>query len=86
MKYIRISATSKLNVEKIHSALHIPVKPDAVFMKQRASKVPIYLEDRLNSFLNILEQYKIVSTVNKEQQPQKHIYQPSYYSRKSRIL
>ena len=31
---------SKFDVGKISSSLHLPLKPDAVFKKQRASKVP----------------------------------------------
>ena len=37
--------------------------------KQRASKVPIHLHDKVNRLLNILEQYEIISQVNKEEQP-----------------
>ena len=36
-------------------------KPDAVFKKQRASKVPIHLHDKVNRLLDILEQYNIIS-------------------------
>ena len=45
------------------------MKPDAVFKKQRASKVPIQLHDKVNRLLDILEQYVIISPVNKEEQP-----------------
>ena len=45
------------------------MKPDAVFKKQRASKVPIHLHDKVNRLLDILEQYEIVSSVSKEEQP-----------------
>ena len=40
------------------------------FQKKRASKVPIHLQDKVNRLLNILEQYEIISPVNKEQQPE----------------
>ena len=36
---------------------------------QRASKVPIHLHDKVNQLLDILEQYEIISPVNKEGQP-----------------
>ena len=49
--------------------LHLPLKPDAVFKKQRESKVPIHLRDKVNRLLDILEQYEIISPVNKEEQP-----------------
>ena len=45
------------------------MKPDAIFKKQRASKVPIDLHDKVNRLLDILEQYEILSPVNKEEQP-----------------
>ena len=45
------------------------MKLDAVFKKQRASKVPIHLHDEVNPLLDILEQYEIISPVNKEEQP-----------------
>ena len=46
------------------------MKPDAVFKKQRASKVPIHLHDKVNRLLDILElkQYEIISPVKKEEQ------------------
>ena len=72
LKYSTVYATSKFDVGKISSSLHLPLKPDAVFKKQRASKVPIHLHDKVNFVLrlfDILEQYKIISSVNKEEQP-----------------
>ena len=52
-----------------NSSLHLPLKPDAVFKKQRASKVAIHLHDKVNRLLDILEQYEVGSPVNKEEQP-----------------
>ena len=69
IKYSSVYATSKFDVGKISSSLHLPLKPDAVFKKQRASKVPIHLYDKVNRLLDILEQYKIISPVNEEEQP-----------------
>ena len=37
--------------------------------KQRASKVPIHLQDKVNRLLDILEKYEIISPVNREEQP-----------------
>ena len=68
-KYLTVYATSKIDVGKISSSLHLPLKPDAVFKQQRASKVPIHLHDKVNRLLDILEQYEIISPVNKEEQP-----------------
>ena len=69
IEYSSVYATSKFDVGKISSSLHLPLKPDAVFKKQRASKVPIHLHDKVNRLLDILEQYNIISPVNKEEQP-----------------
>ena len=69
IKYSSVYATSKFDVGKISSSLHLPLKPDEVFKKQRASKVPIHLHDKVNRLLDILEQYNIISPVNKEEQP-----------------
>ena len=68
IKYSSVYATSKFDVGKVSSSLHLPLKPDAVFKKQRASKVPIHLHDKVNRLLNMLEQYEIISPVNKEEQ------------------
>ena len=69
LKCPKIYATSKFDLGKINSPLHLPLKPDAVFKKQRASKVPIHLHDKVVRLLDILEQYEIISPVNKEEQP-----------------
>ena len=69
LKFPTFHATSKFDVGKISSPLHLPLKLDAVFKKQRASKVPIHLQDKVNRLLDILEQYEIISPVNKEDQP-----------------
>ena len=68
LKYPTVYATSKFDVGKISSPLHLPLKPDAIFKKQRASKVPIHLHDKVNRLLVILEQYEIISPINKEEQ------------------
>ena len=59
IKYSTVYATSKFDVGKISSSLNLPLKTDAVFKKQRASKVPIHLHDKVNRLLVILEQYEI---------------------------
>ena len=64
-----VYATSKFDVGKVNSSLHLPLKPDAIFKKQRASKVPIHLQDKVKRLLDILEQYEIISPVNEEEQP-----------------
>ena len=56
-----VYATSKFDVGKVNSPLHLPLKPDAIVKKQRASKVSIHLQDKVNRLLDILEQYDIIS-------------------------
>ena len=69
LKFPTVYAATKFDVGKIISPLHLLLKPDAVFKKHRASKVPIHLQDKVNRLLEILEQYEIISPVNKEEQP-----------------
>ena len=68
LKYPTVYATLKFDVGKISSPLHLALKPDASFKKQKASKVPTHLHDKVNRLLDILEQYEIISPVNKEKQ------------------
>ena len=68
LKYPNVYTNSNCVVGKINSPLNLPLKHDAVFKKQRASKVPIHLQDKFNRVLETLEQYQIISPVNKEEQ------------------
>ena len=86
LKYPKVYATSKFDIGNVNSPLHLPLKPDAVFKKQRASKVPIHLHDKVNRPLDILKQNEIISPLNKEEQPKKHIHKPRYYTGKRRII
>ena len=47
-------ATSKFDVGKVNSPLHLPLKLDAIFKKQRESKVSTHLQDKVNRLLDIL--------------------------------
>ena len=69
LKYSMVYATPKFDVGKVNSPLHLPLKPGKIFKKQRTSKVPIHLQDKVNRLLDILEQYEIISPVIKEEQP-----------------
>ena len=51
LKYPTFYATLKFDIGKNSSLLHLPLKRDAVFKKQRASKVPIHLQDKANRLL-----------------------------------
>ena len=55
LKYPMVYATSKFDVGKLNSPLHLALKPDAVFKKQRASKVPVHLQDKVNRLQDILD-------------------------------
>ena len=63
-----VYAQTKFDVGKVNSPLHLPLKPDAVF-KKRASKFPIHLKDKVKKLLDIIEQYEIISPINKEEEP-----------------
>ena len=69
MKYTKFYATSKFDDGKVNLPLLLPLKPDAVFKKQQASKVRVHLQDKINRLLNIVEQYKIISPVDNKEQP-----------------
>ena len=43
------------------------MKKDAIFKKQRISKVPIQLRERIQKILDLLKKYEIIAPVNKEQ-------------------
>ena len=74
LKYPKIYTTSEFDVGKVNSPLNLPLKPDAVFKKQPASKVPIHLQDKVNRLLEILEQYEIISPANKEEQTKRNTF------------
>ena len=69
-----VYATSKFYVGKLQAPLHLPLIFDAVFKKQRASIVPIHFQDKVNRVVDILEQYEIISPVNKEEQPKSNTF------------
>ena len=73
-KYPKVYARSKFDVGKVKSPLHLPLKLDAVFKKQRASKVAIHLQDKVNRLLDILQQYEIIFPVNKKGQPKSNTF------------
>ena len=59
---------------QLHLPLHLPLKPDAIFKKQRANKVPTHLQNKVNRLLEIQEQYEIISPVNKKEQPKSNTF------------
>ena len=43
LKYQMVYTKSKFDAGKVNTPVHLPLKFDAIFKKQRASKVPIHL-------------------------------------------
>ena len=66
LQYKRVYATTKLDVGKTKVKLNLRMKKDAIFKKQRISKVPIHLRERIQKLLDVLKKYDIIAPVNKE--------------------
>ena len=67
LKYRNVYKTTKIDVGKTKVKLNLPMKKYAVFKKQRVSKVPIHLRDRIQKLLDVLKKNDIISPVNNEQ-------------------
>ena len=67
LDYRQVCATTKFDVGKTKVKLNLPIKKDAIFKKQRISKVPIHLRERIQKLLDVLKNYDIIAPVNKEQ-------------------
>ena len=67
LDYRQVYATTKFDVGKTKVNLNLPIKKDAIFKKQRISKVPIHLRERIQKLLDVLKKYDIIAPVNKEQ-------------------
>ena len=67
LEYKQVYATTKFDVGKTKVKLNLPMKKDAIFKKQRISKVPIHLRERIQKLLDVLKKYDIVAPLNKEQ-------------------
>ena len=55
LQYKQVYATTKFDVGKTKVKLNLPMKKDAIFKKQRISKVPIHLRERIQKLLDILK-------------------------------
>ena len=53
-KFKKCYATSKSDVGKIKVELNLPRKATAIFKKQRATRIPHQLQDRVQHLLDIL--------------------------------
>ena len=67
LTYKQVSATTKFDVGKTKVKSNLPMKKDAIFKKQRISKVPIHLRERIQKLLDVFKKYDIIALVNKEQ-------------------
>ena len=56
-----------------HTHHYLLFKSHKIFKKQRASEVPIHLQDKIRRLIDIFEQYETISPVNKEQKPKRKI-------------
>ena len=65
LKYRNVYATTKFDVGKTKVKHNLLMKKDAIFKKQRISKVPIHLRDRMQKLFHVLKKYDIISPVNK---------------------
>ena len=66
-EYKQVYATAKFDVRKIKVKLNLPMKKDAIFNKQKKSKVSIIIRERFQKLLDVLNKYDIIAPVNKEQ-------------------
>ena len=67
LTYKQVYTTTKFDVGKTKIKLNIPMKKDAIFKKQRTSKVQIHLRERIQKLLDVLKKYDIIAPVNREQ-------------------
>ena len=67
VKYRNIYATTKFDVGKAKVKLNLPKKRYTIFKKQRISKVPIHLRERIQKLHDVLKKYDISAPVIKEQ-------------------
>ena len=87
LDYRQVYATTKFDVGKTKVKLNLPIKREAIFKKQRISKVPIHLRERIQKLLDVLK--KVRYNCTSEQRTtiyRKYIYKSSNYITKRRII
>ena len=57
-------ATSKLDDGKVKAELHLPLKATSIIKKQRAIRIPLQLQDRVQHLLDIITHFDIIAPVN----------------------
>ena len=55
LKYKQVYATTKFDVGKTKVKLNLPVKKDAILKKQRITKVPIHLREKIQKLIDVLK-------------------------------
>ena len=65
LQYKQVYATTKFDVGKTKVKLNLPMKKDEIFKKQRISKVPIHLRERIQKLLDIFKKYDIFAPLTK---------------------
>ena len=55
LHYKQVYATTKFDVGKTKVKLNLPMKTDAIFIKQRISKVPIHLGERIQKTIRCIK-------------------------------
>ena len=66
IKFKKCYATSKFDVGKVKVELNLPSKATAIFMKQRATRIPQQLQDRVQRLLDILTHFDKIAPVNRD--------------------
>ena len=56
-------ATSKFDIGKIKVELNLTLKATVIFKKQRATRIPLQLQDRVQHLLDILKHFDITASV-----------------------
>ena len=64
IQFQKCYATSKFDGGKILKKLNLPLKATAIFKKQRASRIPLQLQDRVQHLFGILTHFDIIAPVN----------------------
>ena len=86
LDYRQVYATTKFDVGKTKLKLNLPIKKDAVFKKQRISKVPIHLRERIQKLLDVLKIRRNCTSEQRTTIYRKYIYISSNYITKVRII
>ena len=63
VQFKKCYSTSKFDVGKVKFGLGLPLKAKAIFKKQRATRIPLQLQDRVQHLLDILTHFDIIAPV-----------------------